>query len=229
MTDAELSVLLVDDELAIVRSLTPALRHAGYSVEVAGTGEDALKILAAKHCDVVLLDLGLPDMDGQQVIVRVREWSDAPIIVLSARDMEDEKVRALDSGADDYVSKPFAIAELMARIRAAGRGRARRSANAIVSAGDLQIDLASRRITIQGEEMRLTVREYDLVHALAAHAGKVLTHKQLIAAVWGASSNADAQFVRVLVGQVRQKLEEDPSRPKVIRTEPGVGYRLAVD
>ncbi len=230
MIDPHVSVLLVDDELAIVRALTPALRHAGFTVEVAGSGEEALRLLASNRYDVILLDLGLPDMDGQEVISRLRQWSDTPIIVLSARDMEEEKVRALDGGADDYVSKPFAIGELMARIRAAGRGRARRLAiNTVVQVGDLEVDLANRRVKVQGEEVRLTVRENDLVQTLAAHAGRVLTHKQLITAVWGASSNADAQFVRVLIGQVRQKLEVDAARPRLIRTEPGIGYRLAAD
>lgn len=230
MQESEAAVLLVDDEATIIRALTPALRHEGYTVDTAGSGEEALRLLALNKYDVVLLDLGLPDMDGQAVIARIREWSELPIVVLSARDLEHEKVRALDGGADDYVSKPFAIGELLARLRAALRGRVRRfSANATLRTAELEIDFATRRVTVFGEEVRLTPREYDFVRALAAHAGQVLTHKQLIAAVWGPHATADAQFVRVLVGQVRQKLEEDPARPRLIRTEPGIGYRLAAD
>lgn len=224
------AVLLVDDEPTIVRALSPALKHAGYDVDVADTGEEALRLLALRNYDVVLLDLGLPGMDGQEVIVRIREWSDLPIIVLSARDAEDDKIAALDGGADDYVNKPFAIGELLARVRASIRGRMRRFVSqAVFRSAELEIDFAARRVSIYGEEIRLTPREYDFLRALAAHAGQVVTHKQLIAAVWGANATADAQFVRVLAAQVRQKLEEDSSRPRLIRTEPGIGYRLVLE
>ena len=228
--EPEGSVLLVDDEATIVRALSPALRHAGYAVEVAETGEEALKMLAQGQYDVVLLDLGLPGMDGQEVIARIREWSELPIIVLSARELEDDKIEALDGGADDYVSKPFAIGELLARVRASIRGRSRRfGSTALFRAAGLQIDFATRQVSLDGAEVRLTPREYEFMRALAANAGKVVTHKQLIAAVWGANSNADAQFVRVLAGQVRQKVEADPSRPQLVRTEPGIGYRLIAE
>jgi two-component system, OmpR family, KDP operon response regulator KdpE len=228
--EIEGSVLLVDDEATIVRALSPALRHAGYAVEVAETGEEALRMLAQKQYDVLLLDLGLPGIDGQEVIARIREWSDMPIVVLSARDLEDDKIMALDRGADDYVSKPFAIGELLARVRASIRGRSRRFAsNAVFRAAGLTINFANRQVTLEGTVVRLTPREYEFVKALASHAGKVLTHKQLIAAVWGANSNADAQFVRVLAGQVRHKIEADPARPQLIRTEPGIGYRLIAE
>jgi two-component system KDP operon response regulator KdpE len=223
-------LLLVDDEPQIVRALTPALQAAGYDVLAADGGGEALNLLAANPMDLMVLDLGLPDMDGKEVIVRVREWSDAPIIVLSARDVENEKIEALDLGADDFVNKPVGVGELLARIRAALRGRERRwNAQAKARAGDLEVDFARRRVTIQGEEIKLTPREYDLLRALARHCGKVVTHRQLIAAVWGAEANVDAQFVRVLVAQLRQKIESEPSAPGILLTEPGIGYRLRSD
>lgn len=223
-------VLLVDDEPQIVRALTPALQAAGYEVEVATTGEAALTQLAAEPCDAVILDLGLPDFDGKAVIARVREWSDAPIIVLSARDLESEKIAALDAGADDYVNKPVGVGELLARLRAALRGRDRRFASqARFRSCELAIDFALRRVWLEDQEVHLTPREYDLLRTLARHAGRVVTHRQLIAAVWGAGAQVDAQFVRVLVGQLRQKLEAEPSSPRLVRTEPGLGYRLAAE
>ena len=223
-------LLLVDDEPQIVRALTPALQAAGYSVETAGTGQAALGLLAAEPCDAIILDLGLPDLDGKDVITRVREWSDAPIIVLSARDVEGEKIAALDAGADDYVNKPVGVGELLARLRAALRGRARRFASqAPVRTGELAIDFPLRRVTLEDQEVHLTPREYDLLRVLARHAGRVVTHRQVIAAVWGAGAQVDAQFVRVLVGQLRQKLEAEPSSPRLVTTEPGLGYRLAAE
>lgn len=169
-------------------------------------------------------------MDGKTVIARIREWSEAPIVVLSARDIEQEKIAALDLGADDFVNKPFAVGELLARLRAAMRGRERRfSARARFKAGDLEINFADRRVFLQGDEVRLTPREYDLLRALARYAGRVVTHRQLMAAVWGPSAHMDAQFVRVLVGQVRQKIEEEPSAPRILLTEPGLGYRLVAE
>jgi two-component system KDP operon response regulator KdpE len=223
-------LLLVDDEPQILRALTPALQAAGYAVETAATGQCALTLLAAEPCDVIILDLGLPDLDGKAVIVRVREWSDAPIIVLSARDLESEKVAALDAGADDFVNKPVGVAELLARVRAALRGRERRfSSQALFRARDLAIDFALRQVTLDGDDVHLTPREYDLLRALARHAGRVVTHRQLIAAVWGADAQVDAQFVRVLVGQLRQKLEAEPSAPRLVMTEPGLGYRLIAE
>jgi len=223
-------LLLVDDEPQIVRALTPALQAAGFAVEVAATGARALGQLAAEPCDVIILDLGLPDMDGKEVIVRVREWSDAPIIVLSARDLESEKIAALDAGADDFVNKPVGVGELLARVRASLRGRERRFASqARFRAGDLGIDFALRHVTIEDQEVHLTPREYDLLRVLARHAGRVVTHRQVIAAVWGAGAQVDAQFVRVLVGQLRQKLEAEPSAPRLVMTEPGLGYRLIAE
>lgn len=223
-------LLVVDDEPQLLRAITPALIAAGYRVSTADTGAAALGMLAADGADAMILDLGLPDMDGKAVIKRVREWSEAPIVVLSARDIEQEKIEALDLGADDFVNKPFAIGELMARLRAALRGRERRFlASAQFFAGDLHIDFAARRVFLQDQELRLTPREYDLLRTLARHAGQVLTHKQIMAAVWRDTDKTDAQFVRVLVGQLRQKLEEEPSAPRILVTEPGVGYRLRAE
>lgn len=224
------TILLVDDEPQIARWLNPSLRAAGYQVENAESGQAALDRLAQKPCDLILLDLGLPDMDGKAVIGRVREWSDAPIIVLSARDQEAEKVAALDLGADDFVNKPVGIDELLARIRASLRNRARRAAQeASFFSGGLEVNLAARRVWVETEEVRLTPREYDLLRGLARQAGMVLTHAQLISLVWGPGAAVDAQHVRVLMAQLRSKIEADPSNPKLLLTETGVGYRLRTD
>lgn len=221
------ALLLVDDEQPILRALKPALVAAGYAVTTAETGGEALSHLAGEVCDVVILDLGLPDMDGKDVIGRIREWSEVPILVLSARDLEHEKIAALDLGADDFINKPFAVGELLARIRAALRGRERRfSANAVFRSGDLEVNFATRQVRLLGDEVRLTPREYDLLKTLARYGGRVVTHRQLITAVWGPAAQVDTQFVRVLVGQLRQKIEEEPSRPRILLTEPGIGYRL---
>jgi len=222
-----LRLLLVDDELQIIRALAPALKAEGYLVETVSTGEAALATMAADPFDLVILDLGLPDMDGKTVLLRLREWSDAPVIVLSAREQEAEKVAALDAGADDYLNKPIGIDELMARIRASLRGRERRFASeAVVRVRELAVDFARRSVTIEGEPLKLSVREYDLLRTLARHAGRVVTHRQMIAAVWGADAQVDSQTVRVLVAQLRQKIEREPSSPKLLLNEPGVGYRL---
>jgi two-component system KDP operon response regulator KdpE len=227
MPSAAGHILLVDDEPQLVRVLTPVLATVGYDVSVAPTANQALTQLAQDGYDAVILDLGLPDLDGKAVIQTIREWSDVPILVLSARDIEQEKIAALDLGADDFVNKPFAVGEFLARLRATLRGRERRfAARTRFKAGELEIDFASRKVTVQGQEVRLTPREYDLLRALARHAGRVVTHRQLIAAVWGPEAEVDAQFVRVLVGQVRQKLEQNPASPKILLTEPSLGYRL---
>jgi two-component system KDP operon response regulator KdpE len=223
-------LLIVDDEPQIVRALTPALTQAGFEVISAPSGEMAMFVLAGEPADVMILDLGLPDMDGKEVIQRVREWSDVPIIVLSARDLESEKIAALDLGADDFVNKPVGVGELLARLRAALRGRERRfSAQPRFQFGELEINFPARRVMVAGEEVKLTPREYQLLRILAGHAGQVVTHRQIIMAVWGSDSNADAQFVRVLMAQLRQKLEADPGSPQLLLTEPGIGYRLHCD
>lgn len=221
-------ILLVEDETHIVRALRPALEAEGYVMSHVATAAAALEAMAGDGFDIILLDLGLPDMDGKEVIRRVREWSEVPILVLSARHLEDEKIGALDLGADDYVNKPFAAGELLARLRAALRGRDRRFATqSRFSAGELTIDFSSRKVWIEDEPVHLTPREYDLARALARHAGRVVTHRQIAAAVWGGDSAVDSQSIRVLVGQLRQKVERNPARPRIILTEQGLGYRMA--
>jgi two-component system KDP operon response regulator KdpE len=221
-------VLVVDDETAILRFLKPALEANDYAMASAGTVADAIKRIAAETPDVVVLDLGLPDGDGKDVIRSVREWSDVPIIVLSARDREAEKIEALDLGADDFVNKPFGIGELMARIRAARRHRMQRHAEIpVLRVGDLVVDTLRHRVTRNSEELRLTPKEFELLSFLARHAGKVVTHRQILAAVWGPAHTQDTQYLRVYIGHLRQKIEDNPDDPRIIVTEPGVGYRMA--
>lgn len=219
------SVLIIDDEAPILRILRTALKADGYKVAEAATGAHALTLVAQRTPDVIVLDLGLPDMDGKDIIYKLREWCDAPIVVLSARHDEAERIAALDEGADDYVTKPFHMGELQARLRAALRGRARRDSLKHFRSGGLEIDFDARTVSIDGQEVKLARKEFDLLRALAEHAGQVVTHKQLLAAGWG-GTNTDTQFVRVYIGQIRQKIEADPSAPKLILTEPGIGYRL---
>ncbi len=224
-------LLIVDDESQIVRSLTPGLVAAGYDVKSANNGQSALQMIASSAYDILIVDLGLPDMDGKELIARVREWSTTPILVLSARDAEQEKVDALDIGANDFVNKPFSIQELMARLRAILRARSteRTPARERVQIGHLDIDFDNRRVRVDGSEVRPSPREAKLLRVFVEHAGQVLTHKQIVAAVWGGEEDIDAQFVRVLVGNLRQKIERDPARPTLIVTETGVGYRLNVE
>ena len=230
MTAPSIRLLVVDDEPQIVRALTPALIAEGYVVDAASSGEEALTRMAADPCDLVILDLGLPDMDGKVVIERLRAWSHAPVLVLSAREQESEKVAALDAGADDYVNKPVGIDELMARLRANLRGRERRFiAEALIRVGELEIDLAQRRVLLGGHELKLSLREYDLLRTVARFPGRVVTHRQIMTSVWGPSASVDTQSLRVLVAQLRQKIEAEPSRPRLLLNDPGVGYRLRVD
>jgi two-component system KDP operon response regulator KdpE len=228
MTATVSRVMIVDDEAPILRVLRPSLAAAGYEVIEAENGRDALARVAQQVPDVVVLDLGLPDMDGKDVILALRKWTQVPIIVLSAREAEAERIAALDTGADDYVVKPFHTGELLARVRAALRHRQTRAELATYSGNGLEINFESRRVAIGGIEVHLTRKEYDLLRTLARHAGQVVTHKQLLAAAWGGSVT-DTQFVRVYIGQVRQKIERDPSNPRLILTEAGIGYRLAAD
>lgn len=229
MIDDVPSILVVDDEPSIQRVLKPSLAAAGYQVSLVGTGTDALSQIAHAIPDVILLDLGLPDMDGKDVIVSLRRWTVAPIIVLSARHDESERIAALDMGADDYVIKPFHMGELQARVRAALRYRQRRqTGQTTFSVGGLHVDYVQRSVTVLGQPVKLTRKEYDLLRTLAQHAGQVVTHKQLLAAGWGAAVT-DTQFVRVYIGQLRQKIEQDPSTPRLILTESGIGYRLIGD
>jgi two-component system KDP operon response regulator KdpE len=221
-------ILVVDDEPAILRFLRPALEANDYEVSTAGTVAEATKRIAAEVPDIVVLDLGLPDGDGKEVIRRVREWSDVPIVVLSAREREAEKIDALDLGADDYVNKPFGIGELMARMRAAMRHRMQQRAETpVLRVGDLEIDSVRHRVIRAGSEVKLTPKEFELLSFLARHAGMVLTHKQILTAVWGPAHSGDTQYLRVYVGHLRQKIETDSDDPTVILTEPGIGYRLA--
>jgi two-component system KDP operon response regulator KdpE len=221
-------VLVVDDEPAILRFLRPALEANGYDVVAASTVDEATKRIARDVPEIVVLDLGLPDGDGKDVIRQVRQWSDVPIVVLSAREREAEKIEALDLGADDFVNKPFGVGELMARLRAALRHRARQQGETpVLKIGEVEIDTVRHRVTRAGSETKLTPKEFELLECLARHAGKVMTHRQLLAAVWGPAHVEDTQYLRVYIGQLRQKIEEDPEDPKVILTELGIGYRVA--
>jgi len=231
---ADARVLVVDDEAQIIRFLRPSLTAAGYAVETAGTGAEALRLAATSVPDIIVLDLGLPDMDGKEVIRSLREWSNIPIIVLSARDREAEKIAALDLGADDYVNKPFGIGELMARMRTSLRhhGSAREltaKATAKLRSNGLELDADERAVLRNGEPIRLTPKEFDLLQLLMRNAARVLTHRQILTAVWGPAHTEDTQYLRVFIGQLRQKLETDPGEPKLILTETGIGYRFASD
>lgn len=222
-------ILIVDDELAIRRFLCTALDTGEFSLHQAENGHTALAAAVATMPDVILLDLGLPDMDGVEVIRRIREWSQVPIIVLSVREREDDKVAALDAGADDYLTKPFGVAELVARIRAALRRALQQVPEPIFRSGDLEVDLARRRVTVDGSESQLTPTEYELLRLLVVHAGKVLTHSQILRQIWGVSHLEQPHVLRVNISNLRRKIEMDPSRPRHILTEPGVGYRLQSD
>lgn len=222
-------ILIVDDELPIQRFLHTALDTGEFSLHQAENGHAALAAAVAKRPDVILLDLGLPDMDGIEVIKRIREWSQVPIIVLSVRDREDDKVGALDAGADDYLSKPFGVGELLARIRAALRRTLQDAPEPVFTNGALEVDLTRRRVTVHGEEVQLTPTEYDLLRLLVSHAGKVLTHSQILRQIWGVAYLEQPHVLRVNISNLRRKIEADQSRPRYIVTEPGVGYRLKTD
>ena len=227
MTSA-IRILVIDDEAAIHRFLKPALTASDYDVVFAETAADGMKRIASEAPDLVVLDLGLPDRDGKDVIRSVRQWSDVPIIVLSARDRETEKIEALDLGADDFVNKPFGIGELLARIRTALRHRIQRKNEIpVLRLGDLEVDNVRHRVTRAGNEVKLTPKEFELLLFLARHAGRALTHRQILTAVWGPAHAEDTQYLRVYIGHLRQKIELKPDDPKVIVTEPGVGYRIA--
>ncbi len=220
--------LVIDDEAAILRFLKPALEANNYEMSSAGTIAEGIKRIASEVPDIVLLDLGLPDGDGKDVIRRAREWTDVPIIVLSARERETEKIEALDLGADDYVNKPFNVGELLARMRAALRHRMQRKSEIpLLRVGDLEVDAIRHRATRGGAELKLTPKEFELLSFLAKHAGRVITHKQILTAVWGPAHTQDTQYLRVYIGQLRQKIEEHPDDPRIILTEPGIGYRIA--
>jgi two-component system, OmpR family, KDP operon response regulator KdpE len=222
-------VLVIDDEVAILRVLQTGLRARGYEVDTAADGAAGLAKAAREQPEVIVLDLGLPDVDGIDVCRRIRAWSDVPIIVLSAHGSEARKVEALDEGADDFVTKPFGMAELEARLRVALRHARRRPAaaeEASIEVGPLRIDLARRTVEMRGQSVDLTAREFDLLAFLARHAGKVLTHRMILEQVWGPGSGDETHYLRVYANRLRRKLEENPNQPKFLLTSPGVGYQL---
>jgi two-component system, OmpR family, KDP operon response regulator KdpE len=221
-------VMLVEDEVQMRRFLRASLSSHGYRLVEAETGGAALGLAATHNPDLVLLDLGLPDLDGLEVMRRLREWTAIPIIVLSARGQEQDKVSALDEGADDYLTKPFSVPELLARLRVALRHQARMGSEGgepVFADGDLRIDLSRRQVAIAGQEVHLTPIEFKLLAVLVGQAGRVVTHRQLLKEVWGPAYASQSQYLRVYMGQLRHKLERDPARPQYLITEPGVGYR----
>jgi len=222
-------ILVVDDEVAIQRFLRTVLDTGEFSLHQAENGHAALVAVATVRPDIILLDLGLPDINGVEVIRRIREWSPVPIIVLSVREREDDKVEALDAGADDYLTKPFGVAELLARIRVALRRSLQQAPEPVFRIDDLEVDLTRRRVLVYGEETQLTPTEYELLRLLVVHAGKVLTHRQILRQIWGVTYIEQPHVLRVNISNLRHKIEKDPSRPRYILTEPGVGYRLRVD
>jgi len=221
----ERTVLVIDDEPAVRRLLRLTLEPQGYRICEAGTGQLGLQEAAASRPDVIILDLGLPDMEGVAVLKRLREWSQTPVLVLSVRDREGDKVAALDNGADDYLTKPFGTEELLARLRAVQRRAPEAHEEPTFVSGDLTVDLASRAVTVKKKEVHLTATEYALLHELVRHAGKVVMHAQLLRAVWGPNAEGQSQYLRVYITHLRKKLETTTSG-KLIQTEPGIGYRL---
>jgi len=219
-------VLVVDDEPQLRRLLRVTLEAAGYQVFDAGTGRDGIAQTAQRRPDVVLLDLGLPDIEGVEVLRRIREWSRVPVVVLSVRDREDDKIAALDAGADDFVTKPFGIGELLARLRVVLRHAQPHGVEAVFRSGDLEVDLSARSVRNKGHEVKLTPIEYGLLRLLVTHAGKILTHRQLLAEVWGPQAVNQTHYLRVHIAHLRDKLESGSGDQGLIQTEPGVGYRL---
>lgn len=230
MQHVEHHILIIEDELPIRRFLRAALTNEGYRISEAATGEEGLRIASSEPPDLIILDLGLPDLDGHEVLSRLREWCSKPIIILSARDQESQKIKALDKGADDYVTKPFGVGELLARMRTATRHSfSATTEETTVSVGDLKVDLAARMVYRHGEIVHLTPLEYKLLVTLLKHQGKVLTHRFLLKEVWGPQDSQENHYLRVFVASLRRKLEDDPARPRYLLTEQGVGYRFAAD
>ncbi len=228
MSETGQRVLVVDDESAIRRFLRAALSAQGYIVTEAANGREALNAVIASRPDLIILDLGLPDMEGVEITRRLREWSQTPVIILSVREQEADKISALDAGADDYLTKPFSSGELMARIRVAIRRSTMPEGEPVLQAGDLQIDLSKRIVSVGDKEISLTPTEYDLLRLLMQNAGKVITHRQLLRGVWGPGYETEPHLLRVNISNLRRKIETDPARPRYIVTEPGVGYRMRV-
>jgi two-component system, OmpR family, KDP operon response regulator KdpE len=222
-------ILVVDDEKAMQRFLKNSLSSAEFSVHIAESGKEAFSAALAIRPDLIILDLGLPDMEGVEVLRRLREWTQVPVIILSVRDREDDKVTALDSGADDYVTKPFGMGELLARIRVALRKTVQQSPEPVYRVEGLEVDLEHRRVVAQGKEVQLTATEYDLLRLLVTHAGKVLTHNQILRQIWGPAYMEQPHLLRVNISNLRHKIEPEPTRPRYILTELGVGYRLKMN
>jgi two-component system KDP operon response regulator KdpE len=222
-------VLVVDDEPPIVRAVRAGLRARGYEVLTAPNGETALDLLTHVAVDLVILDLGLPGLDGQEVINRLRAWSDVPVVVLSVREGQSDKVAALDAGADDYVTKPFAMDELLARLRAVQRRTKQEESPPVLRYGELEVDLARQLVSLGEEPVHLTAKEYRLLEVMVTHPGKLLSHRWLLQKVWGPGYSEETHYLRVFVGQLRQKLRDDAGSPRWIITEPGLGYRWRAD
>ncbi len=221
-------ILVIDDEVEIRRLLKVGLTAHGYDFLEAANGQDGIYQAAMARPDMVILDMGLPDLEGLAVVSKIREWSQIPIIILSVRGQDNDKVNALDLGADDYLTKPFSISELMARIRVALRHQGNLKDEPVIQIADLWIDLSRRKVKVAGTDIHLTPTEYDLLKILVTNAGKVITHRQLLNSIWGNNGQEYAQYLRIYISQLRKKIERDPNQPKFILTEPGVGYRLAV-
>jgi two-component system KDP operon response regulator KdpE len=222
-------ILVIDDEKQIRRMLNIALTGNGYNVAEAATGHDGLNRAANFRPDIIILDLGLPDCDGHDVISKLREWTQIPIIILSVREQESGKVKALDAGADDYITKPFSMGELLARIRVALRRFAKTGDEPVLAFGEITLDIARRIVTLRGEELKLTPTEYEILKYMALQADRVVTHQQLLKAIWGPNHQEHTHYLRIYVGQLRHKIEVDPTQPRYILTESGVGYRLVKD
>jgi len=223
------TVLVIDDEVQIRRLLRACLEANGYQVREAATGQEGIGVAAQHPPEVVLLDLGLPDMNGLAVLKRLREWSQVPVVVVSVRDREEDKIAALDNGADDYVTKPFSAGELLARLRVAQRHAVPASEVTVFRSGKLEVDLIGRVVKRAGKEVKLTATEYSLLRLFVQYAGKVLTHRQILREVWGPNSVDQTHYLRVYIAHLREKLEDEPSKPTLILTEAGVGYRLFAD
>jgi two-component system KDP operon response regulator KdpE len=221
-------ILIIDDEKQIRRLLRVALEGYEYKIGEATSGEEGLRKITSFHPDLVILDLGLPDINGQDMLKNIRGWSDVPIIILSVHNQEEEKIQALDAGANDYVTKPFSMGELLARIRAALRHATPSADEPVIEVGELSVDITRRLVTLRGEKVKLTPTEYEILKHLAVNVERVLTHKQLLRSIWGSKYELETHYIRVYIASLRRKIESDPTRPEYIITEPGVGYRLIV-
>jgi two-component system KDP operon response regulator KdpE len=228
MSETGQRVLVVDDENAIRRYLRAALSAQGFSIFEAANGQEAINAVVSNHPDLIILDLGLPDFDGIEVTRRLREWSQTPIIILSVREAENDKISALDAGADDYLTKPFSTGELMARMRVALRRQSNKPDDPILQVDNLKMDVARRLVTVDDVQISLTPTEYEILRLLLQSAGKVITHRQLLRQVWGTTYESELHILRVNISNLRRKIEPDPSRPHYLLTEPGVGYRIRI-